>query len=47
MGAIRVAVCGERGLCPPFGDLLKGAEWWFWAGDVSSPIETRNVVGDG
>lgn len=29
VGIVRVARCGERGLCPPFEDLLDGAERWF------------------
>ena len=34
VATIRVAVCGERGLCPPFGDLLNGAERWFGSGNA-------------
>jgi hypothetical protein len=31
VGIIRVAVCGERRLCPLFEGLLDGTERWFWA----------------
>jgi len=46
VGIIRVAGCGERGLRPLFGGLLKGTERWFGAGDAQSPIEPGNTVGD-